>query len=135
MSNDKKKRYFVDLQSIDETEELYNQLINSLNYNPSNEPSDADTIRSWSIDSRGSSDDWYISDDGFVSFTPTPELLYLSKQASKESSVASVASVEPPKKRRRKINVLNSSNSSNSSNVSNAASNTTTTKCKKQSKE
>ena len=44
-------------------------------YDSVDEPSDADTIHSWSVDSRGSSDLWYISDDGFVSFSLSPEPL------------------------------------------------------------
>ena len=71
-------------------DQLIKNLCESSEYDPSKEPSVADTIHSWSPDLRGSSDNWYISDGGFVSFSLTPE-------------PESEQFPEPPRKRQRII--------------------------------
>jgi hypothetical protein len=55
----------------DYIQQLWDELMNSGDYNANEEPSDAETINDDEIDSRGSSDLWYISDDGFVVNTPS----------------------------------------------------------------
>lgn len=87
------KRIYNTLYMDKPISNLFQELIQSPEYDSENEPLFGDDIRSTSPDSRGSSDNWYISDHGFV----------VSDEESDWDEIDE--EYEPPKKRRRIMQV------------------------------
>ena len=87
------KRNYNSLYMNKPISQLLQELVQSPEYDSENEPLCGHYIRSTSPDSRGSSDNWYISDNGFVVSDDESDWDEIDEE------------YEPPKKRRRIMQV------------------------------